>query len=243
MPPFTRRATAIIAISQATKQDIITFYHIPAEKIHVIYEAPAPHFRPQPEIVIQQVRAKYSLPQRYLLTVGTLEPRKNLVRLLSAFEHVHRQGLVDALVIVGAKGWLYDDFFRHLQSSPVRDSVILPGFVPDELLPALYAGATLFVLPSLYEGFGLPVLEAMACGVPVVASRAGALPEVGGEAAHYFDPTNVENMTQTIIDCLQDTQLRAAMREAGLRQAARFSWRRTARETAQVYAQLLEEEQ
>ncbi len=239
MPLFTQRATAVIAISQATKEELMSLYRVPAAKIHVIYEAPAPHFRPQPDAAIADVRARYHLPERYLLTVGTLEPRKNLVRLLKAFERVHARGLVDALVIVGAKGWLYEDFFRELRSSKVRSHVILPGYVPDEVLPAMYAGATLFVLPSLYEGFGLPVLEAMACGTPVAASRAGALPEVGGQAAYYFDPTDTEAITQAIRVCLEDETLREAMRRAGLAQATHFTWEKTARETARLYRRIL----
>ncbi len=235
MPLFVQRATAIIAISQATRRDLERVYGVPREKIHVIYEAPAPHFRPPPPSLIRRVRETYRLPPRYLLTVGTLEPRKNLVRLLRAFADVHARGLVDALVIVGAKGWLYEDFFREWARSPVRERVLLLGYVPDEDLPALYAGATLFVLPSLYEGFGLPVLEAMASGAAVVASRAGALPEVGGRAARYFDPLDVEEMTHVIAACLEDADAREAMREAGRAQAARFSWERTAEETARLY--------
>ncbi len=238
MPLFTRRASAIIAISQATKRDLVEFYQLPAEKIHVIYEAPAPHFRPQPEEHVEAVRKRYGLPERYVLTVGTIEPRKNLERFLRAFEVVHAEGLVEAWVVVGQRGWLYEGFFRRLAESPAREAVILPGFVPDRDLPALYTGATAFVLPSLYEGFGLPVLEAMACGAPVVTSRAGALPEVGGTAAHYVSPTDLEEMVQALVRVLKDADKRRAMREAGLRQAARFSWAKTARETAEVYRRL-----
>ncbi len=239
MPLFVRRATAIITISQASKQDLIAHYRVPAEKVHVIYEAPAPHFRPVPPEEVARARARYHLPDRYLLTVGTLEPRKNLVRLLTAFERAHQGGWVDALVIVGQRGWLYEDFFRRLEASPVRERVILPGFVPDEDLPAVYAGATLFVLPSLYEGFGLPLLEAMAVGTPVVASDAGPLPEVGGDAALYFDPTDVDAMAEAIMRCLKDPDLRHALAQRGRERAARFSWQRTAEETARVYRRLL----
>jgi len=239
MPLFTRRASAIIAISQATAADLVHFYGIPRERIHVIYEAPAPHFRPPPEEEIRRVRRAYGLPPRYMLTVGTIEPRKNLGRLLQAFEQLHGQGLVDGLVIVGAKGWLYESFFQQLAQSPVRDHVHLPGFVPDADLPPLYAGATLFVLPSLFEGFGLPALEAMASGAPVALARSGALPEVGGDAACYFDPTRVEEMVRVLGKCLDDAALREHMRQAGLAQAARFSWQKTAEQTASLYRRLL----
>ncbi len=241
MPLFVRKATAIIAVSHATRRDLERFYRVPGEKIRVIYEAPAPHFRPPPAEAVRRVREKYGLPERYLLTVGTLEPRKNLIRLLEVFERVHGEGGVDGLVIVGARGWLYDAFFRRLDASPVRDRVVLPGYVPDADLPALYAGSTLFVLPSLYEGFGLPLLEAMASGAAVVASRTGALPEVGGNAARYFDPENPEEMAHVIARCLRDEDLRDAMRVAGREQVARFSWERTAQETAQLYQEVMEQ--
>ncbi len=240
MPIFVRRASAIIAISQATKQELIARYAVPEHKIHVIHEAPAPHFRPQSEAAIRRVRQRYGLPPRYILTVGTLEPRKNLIRLLEAFERLQVRGLVDALVIVGARGWLYAPFFRQLEKSPVREHVILPGFVPDDDLPAMYAGATLFALPSLYEGFGLPLLEAMASGAPVAASQVGALPEVGGEAALYFDPKNTDEITHVLATCLKDASLREALRRAGYKRSACFSWQHTAAQTAEVYKRLLQ---
>ena len=238
MPLFTRRATAIIAISHATKRDLVNFYHVPEEKVHVIYEAPAPHFYPQPEERVEAARRQYGLPERYMLTVGTIEPRKNLVRLLEAFEGIYKERLADAWVIVGQRGWLYEGFFRRLEQSPARAGVILLGFVPDEDLPALYAGATVFVFPSLYEGFGLPVLEAMACGAPVVSANTGALPEVGGKAVRYIDPIRGETIYEALREVLEDADARRAMREAGFRQAAQFSWAKTARETAEVYRQV-----
>ena len=213
-------------------------YHVPEEKVHVIYEAPAPHFCPQQEERVEAVRRQYGLPERYMLTVGTIEPRKNLVRLLEAFEDIYKERLADAWVIVGQRGWLYGSFFRRLEQSPARAGVILLGFVPDEDLPALYAGATVFVFPSLYEGFGLPVLEAMACGAPVVSANTGALPEVGGKAVRYMDPVRVETIYEALREVLKDADARRAMREAGFRQAAQFSWTKTARETAEVYRQV-----
>ncbi len=239
VPVFVRRSAAVITISQASKQDLISLYRVPAQKIHVIYEAPAPHFRPVPPENIAAIQRKYHLPPRYLLTVGTLEPRKNLVTLLRSFEKVYASGLVDALVIVGQKGWLYEDFFNALENSSVRDRVILTGFVPDEDLPAVYAGALVFVFPSYYEGFGLPLLEAMAVGVPVVASSAPPLPEIGGDAALYASPDQCEEFVTQILAYLRDETLREEMRERGWRRARQFSWERTATQTAAVYAQVL----
>jgi glycosyltransferase involved in cell wall biosynthesis len=238
LPLYCRRATHVIAVSACTRRDLIAAYDLPPAKITVIPEAADPRFCPQPPEMVTAVRARYGLPERYLLFVGTIEPRKNLAQLLTAFEALHAEGLTGGLVIVGKLGWLYDDFFAALERSPVRDAVLLPGYVPDADLPAVYAGAQALILPSLYEGFGLPVLEAMACGTPVVASCISSIPEVGGEAALYFDPADTEAMTEAIRRPLRDAALCEKMRERGLAQAARFSWERAAAETRAVYDEI-----
>jgi glycosyltransferase involved in cell wall biosynthesis len=239
MPLYAHRADAIVAVSECTRQDVIAAYGVPPEKVTVVYEAAEAHFSPPPAEAVARVRARYGLPERFLLTVGTIEPRKNLSRLLAAFEIVTRQGLVDAWAIVGRPGWLYDDFFARLEASPCREKVIRPGFVPDGDLPAVNAAATVAVLPSLYEGFGLPVLEAMACGAPVVCSDISSLPELGGDAARYFDPADVEAMAAALAEVLSDEALCGEMRRRGFEQAARFSWQRAARETRAVYERVL----
>ena len=238
MPLYCRRATHIIAVSECTRRDLVAAYSLPPEKITVVHEAAAPRFRPQPPDTVVAVRARYHLPDRYLLFVGTIEPRKNLTRLLSGFEAIHADGLTDGLVIVGKRGWLYDDFFSRLEQSPARAAVILPGYVPDEDLPAIYAGAQALVLPSLYEGFGLPVLEAMACGTPVVASNSSSIPEVGGDAARYFDPTDAEAIIEATGSVLRNATLREEMRSQGPAQVAQFSWKRAAQETLTIYRQV-----
>lgn len=240
MPLYVRRADAVIAVSECTRRDLMVAYGVPPEKVTLVYEAAAPRFAPPSTDLVARVRARYSLPERFLLTVGTIEPRKNLSRLLAAFEVVARRGLVDVWVVAGRPGWLYDDFFARLEASPCRERVILPGFVPDEELPALNAAATVAVLPSLYEGFGLPVLEAMACGTPVVCSEASSLPEFGGDAACYFDPTDPEAMAAALAKVLSDRDLRREMRRKGLQQAACFSWQRAAQETRALYDRLIE---
>lgn len=239
MPLYVSRADAIIAISECTRRDLIAAYGVPPEKVTVVYEAAAPHFVPTPADEVARVRARYDLPERFLLTVGTIEPRKNLSRLLAAFEIVARQGLADAWIIVGRPGWLYENFFAQLEASPLREKVILPGFVPDADLPAVNSAATVAVLPSLYEGFGLPVLEAMACGTPVVCSDASSLPEFGGDAARYFDPTDTEAVTVALSEVLSDAALCREMGRRGRQQAARFSWERAAQESCALYDQLL----
>jgi glycosyltransferase involved in cell wall biosynthesis len=239
VPLYCRRANHIIAVSEYTRRDLISAYGLPPEKITVVCEAAAPRFRLQPPEAIAAVRARYSLPNRYLLFVGTIEPRKNLTRLLAAFETIYGEGLSDGLVIVGRRGWLYGDFFARLEQSPVKDAVLFPGYVMDEDLPGIYAGAQALVFPSLCEGFGLPVLEAMACGTPVVSSDASSIPEAGGEAALYFDPTDTAEITTTTRRLLREADLQDRLRTRGLAQAARFSWDLAATGTEAVYDAVL----
>ena len=241
MPTYCRRATAIIAISEATKADLVQFYGIDPNRATVIPEAAGPAFRPQSPKHVEAARRRYGLPQRYILTVGTVEPRKNLIRLLDACGPLLADGLADSLAVVGGKGWLYHGLLRHLEALSWRDKVVLTGFVPDEDLPALYSGALLTVQPSLFEGFGLPVLEAMACGSPVCASRTGSLREVGAEVAAYFDPMETEEIRATLRKVLGTPDMRQEMRQKGLDRAALFSWRRTAEETLALYERVIQQ--
>jgi glycosyltransferase involved in cell wall biosynthesis len=240
MPLYCQRATAIIAISEHTRGDLVARYGVPAGKITVIPEAADPRFLPESPQRIAMVRQRYGLPSRYVLTVGTLEPRKNLTRLVDACGPLFREDLTEALVIVGSKGWLYEGFLGHLETLPWRHRVVLPGFVTDDDLPAVYSGAAVTVQPSLYEGFGLPVLEAMACGSPVCASRASSLPEVGGEAARYFAPEEADQITDVLRAVLSDEPLREAMRAAGIARAAELSWAKTAQQTVALYERTIE---
>jgi glycosyltransferase involved in cell wall biosynthesis len=239
MPLFCRRANAIIAVSQSTKHDLVRHYDIEPDKITVIYEAAAPHFSPQPAEKVAAMRRKYGLPDRYIVRVGTLEPRKNLIRVLEALHQLRLRGQVLPLVLVGSKGWLYEGFFRRLAELQMEDQIILPGYIPDSELPAVIGGAEMLVEASLYEGFGLPVLEAMACGTPVVCSTAGSLPEIGGEAACYFMPADTADMISQISTVWNDAELQQALRQAGIERAAGFSWSRAARETLAVYERLI----
>jgi glycosyltransferase involved in cell wall biosynthesis len=235
LPLYCRRATHIIAISECTRHDLMAAYDLPPEKVTVIHEAADPRFRPQTPDRVIAVRRQYGLPERYILFVGTIEPRKNLTRLLHAFEALHRDDLCDALVIVGKRGWLFGDFFAELERSPVRDAVLIPGYVPDEALPAIYAGARALAFPSLYEGFGLPALEAMACGTAVACSGTSSLPEVAGAAALYFDPSSHGAIVETLRQLLSDPDLRSELVQRGISRAAQFSWDRVAAETEAVY--------
>jgi glycosyltransferase involved in cell wall biosynthesis len=240
MPIFCRRATAIIAVSQATKHDIVAHYGIDPAKIHVVYEAAAPNFRPPSDAQIDVVRRRYDLPERYLIHLSTIEPRKNLYRLLEALQVLRRSFPGLGLILAGSRGWLYDDLFAFIEAEGLQEAVRPLGWVPDKDLPAVIAGASLAVQPSLYEGFGLPILEHMACGQVVAASNSSSHPEVGGEAAAYFDPVDGDEMVSVIGRLLTNRDEYEHRRQLGLAQASAFSWERAAVETIAVYDRLLE---
>lgn len=239
MPRFCRRADAIIAVSEASKRDVVQRYGINPAKIHVVYEAASAHFRPPTVEQIVQARRVYALPEQFLVHLSTIEPRKNLARLLDALQILRRTWSALGLVLVGGKGWLYDDFFAKIEADGLQNAVRVLGWVPDEDLPAVLAAADLAVQPSLYEGFGLPILEHMASGQVVAASGTSSHPEVGGDAAVYFDPTSTAEMADVIAGLLRDREAYAARQQLSLAQASRFSWERAARETTAVYDMLL----
>lgn len=239
MPLFVRRADHIIAISQSTKRDLMRLYGTPEDKISVVYEAAAPGFIPQPPNRVAAVRERLGLPERYLLAVGTIEPRKNYARLVEALAILRRDDPDLRLVIAGSEGWLTGGFHRALEEHEQSRAVIRPGWVTDEDLPSLYAGATALVLPSLYEGFGLPVLEAMAVGTPVACSHTSSVGEIAGDAALTFDPENTGEMVEVLRRLLRDGDRRESLREKGYARAAEFSWARAAKETWAVYEQVM----
>ena len=240
MPLFCQKADIIIAVSQASKQDIVKHYGVDPAKVEVVYEAPSSQFKPVPPTKITQVKQTYDLPDRFLIHLSTIEPRKNLNRLLDSLKALRHLFSDLALVLVGGKGWLYDDFFAKIEALELTDAVHVLGWIPDEDLPAILAAADLAVQPSLYEGFGLPILEHMAVGQVVAASNASSFPEVGGEAAVYFEPTNTEEMTNVIRRLLTDKDEYKHRQQLGLEQAAKFSWERAAKETIAIYDRILE---
>ena len=239
MPLFCRKATAIIAVSEASKRDLVRSYDVDPAKVTVVYEAAAAHFKPPAPAGIAHARHTYHLPERFLLHLGTIEPRKNLMRLLDAFQILRRSMPELHLLLAGAKGWLYDEFFARIEAEGIADVVRPLGWVPDSELPAVVGAASLAVQPSLYEGFGLPILEHMACGQVVAASNSSSHPEVGGEAAAYFDPENIDEMAAVILRVLTDKEEHDHRQTLGVRQAAKFSWQRAAEETTAVYERLL----
>lgn len=232
-----RTADAIIAVSQATKKDIVRLLGVPERKVAVIYEAASPAYRPQrtPEVT-QRVRERFGLHSEFVLFVSTIEPRKNVPTLLQAFRRLLDEYRPDVkLVLAGEKGWLYEQVFELVESLKLQERVAFLGRVsPDELL-WLYNTAQLLVAPSIYEGFGLTPLEAMACGTPVVVSNVSSLPEVVGDAGLLVDPYSVDELTVAMWRALHDSDLRAQMVAKGLRQAERFSWDKAASETLELY--------
>lgn len=239
MPLFCERASAIIAVSEATKRDLVKYYGVNPAKITVVYEAAANHFKPPHPARIDDVRFTYHLPEQFLIHLSTIEPRKNLMRLLDAFQILRRTFPDLHLLLAGGRGWLYDELFARIAAEGLADVVRPLGWVPDEDLPAIIGAATLAVQPSLYEGFGLPILEHMACGQVVAASNSSSHPEVGGKAAAYFDPADSREMAAVIARLLTDRDEYDHRRALSLQQAARFSWDRAAAETEAVYHRLL----
>lgn len=232
-------ADAILTNSEATKKDIVEKLRLKPDSIHVTPLGAGEHFRPLSEAEIRPVLEKFSLRKPYLLFVGTLEPRKNLVTLVQAFNRLKsEQGIPHLLVLAGRRGWLYDSLLAEIARSPYRSDIRLTGYTADEEVPALLSGAELFVYPSYYEGFGLPVLEAMKCGIPVVTSPISSLPEVGGDACLYADPNSVDELAGRILAVLNDSGLRQRLSLLGIERSKRFTWERCAQETLAVYEML-----
>ncbi|MEW5720742.1 MAG: glycosyltransferase family 1 protein [Chloroflexota bacterium] len=234
VPPSVARADLILADAASTQRDLVDVYGVPHEKIRVLYSGVDPRFRPDVSAQSKTRVRELTHGKPYLLSVSTIQPRKNYARLIEAFailnskSQIHNSNL--QLVIAGGRGWMYEEIFQTVERLNLRERVIFPEFFADEDLPALYAGATLFVYPSLYEGFGLPIAEAMACGAPVVCSNASSLPEVAGDAALYFDPRDVDAIADALVRVLSDELLRASLRARGFAQAKKFLWEKAARE-------------
>lgn len=232
-------ADHVIAISEATRQDVLAAYPIRPERITAVPLAADPHFQPQPPATIAALRQKLNLPDNYALYLGINKPHKNLVRLVQAWQTVHAAHPNAVLVIAGAWDPRYPQVRETVTRLGLDTAVHFLGPVDDTDLPALYSGADLFIFPSLYEGFGLPIVEAMACGTAVACSNQSSLPEVGGDAAVYFNPTQVSNMADTIIQLLQDDAQRRQRQQMGLAQASRFTWEKTAVATLAIYRQMI----
>lgn len=240
-----RKATHILALSEHARADIVATYGIPADRVTAIPLAAADRFQPVvDERELQRVRHTYGIAGDYILTVGSIQPRKNLGRLIAAYARLRTDAKVGhpQLVIVGRQAWLVGETLRAIRDSGFSDSIILTGYVPDDDLPALYSGARCFVYPSFFEGFGLPPLEAMKCGVPVVAGNRTSLVEVVGDAGILVDPLNPEAIASGLSQVLSDEDLREELGSRGLERSRLFNWRETAKRTLEVYERAADNE-
>ncbi|MCE5259179.1 MAG: glycosyltransferase family 4 protein [Chloroflexi bacterium] len=226
-----RRAYIVIADSEATSLDLQRVYGIPKDKVSVAYPAGSSVTMVTDNAVLAECRRRYHTGQRYVLYVGSLQPRKNLPGLIRAFGLAAREYDLAAdirLVLAGKQGWLPEDLAGIAQAEGVGERLVLPGYIPEADLAALLSGALAYVLPSYYEGFGLPVLEAMSCGTPVICSNVSSLPEVAGDAALLVDPNDAASIAEALANISCDARLRLSLRERGLRRAAGFTWRNCA---------------
>lgn len=238
-----RKAARIIALSNHGRQDIVSTYGVLPETVTTIPIAAPRTFQPVVDKTeLQRVRDTYGIDGQYILTVGSIQPRKNLRRLISSYSylrHARPDSNLPKLVLVGKRAWLYDETLQAIQDNGLLDSIILTGYVPERDLPALYSGAVCFVYPSYFEGFGLPPLEAMQCGVPVIAGNRTSLPEVVGDAGLLVDPFDVRALGEAIGDLISNSDFRENLRAKGLARARRFDWRETARRTLDVYKEVV----
>lgn len=239
---LARRADRVITVSRQSSQDIENFLGYPQNKIRVIPQGISPLFRPIPaEQALAYLSGRYQLQPLYILFLGSLTRRKNLARALQAFALVARSRPGLRFVLVGPRAWLNTPVEQIVRSLQIEDRIQLTGPVPDADLPYFYSAAQAFVFPSLYEGFGFPPLEAMACGTPVITSNCSSLPEVAGDAALLVDPTSIEAIAGAIEQVLSDPSLADELRQRGLQQAARFSWPAAARATLTLYQNVLQQ--
>jgi len=234
-----REASQVIALSAHARQDIIDTYKVSPEKVTAIPLAAADHFKPiKNDAELQRVKQTYGIDGDYILTVGAIQPRKNLARLVAAYSRLRRakpEGNLPKLVLAGKCAWLYDETLRAIAELELKESVILTGYVPEKDLPALYSGALCFVYPSYFEGFGLPPLEAMQCGAPVIVGNQTSLPEVVGDAGVLVDPFDVDALAAAITSVISNSNLRTELGVKGQARAKLFEWRETARQTLTIY--------
>ncbi len=242
MPLFLKRADIIICVSEHTKRDAINSYGVPEGKMRVIHEGVHPRFRRVHDAnTLWAVREKYRLPERFIMALGTVEPRKNLITLFDAFKALREQdtALADEVIVVGRQGWLHEATYRAVHERGLTGRVRFLGLVDDADLPAVLSLAQVLAFPSVYEGFGFPPLEAMACGTPVISSHASSLPEICGDAALLIPPLGVAEWVMALRRVLTDQPLQTDLRRRGPLRAAQFSWQKAAEQTAGVYADLL----
>lgn len=240
VPLSARRADLVITDSKSSKDDIVRWLNIPENKIRVIYLAVDERFRKvKDELLLKEIEQKFNIDRKFILSVGTLQKRKNLLRLIEAFYDFMKIVQEDyILVFVGKQEYPLEEVSRIVQEYGLEKKIIFTNYVPDEDLPALYSSASLFVFPSLYEGFGMPILESMACGTPVITSNVSSMPEVAGDAAILVNPEGREELAYAMQKVLTNSSLRERMIKKGEEQVKLFSWKKTAEQTLAVYKEV-----
>ncbi|OGI25965.1 MAG: hypothetical protein A3J76_00500 [Candidatus Moranbacteria bacterium RBG_13_45_13] len=232
------KSDRIIAVSESTKKDAKEFLGYPEEKINVVYNGLDRRFLEECAVPAEKIKENYGIKNKYILFLGTLEPRKNLSRVIDAFSRFRNSFKASfgyQLVVAGKRGWLMEEYFQQAEDLGIKDNVIFTGYVGGDDLKPLYTHAEFFVMPSLYEGFGQTIAEAMACGTPCLVSRVASIPEVAGDAALYVDPNDTEGIGRAMAKLAGDKDLRAELAEKGKKQAQKFSWEKCAQETLKVY--------
>lgn len=240
LPYASRRVNAIITISEHSKQDITRYLNVTETPIHVTPLAADEIYCPASADQIAIVRRKYDLPEKYILFVGSIEKRKNLTHVLEAYAELLNRGIEHRLVLVGPKKWRFTEIMETVEKHHLSDKLVFTGYVDEADLPIIYSGARVFVFPSLYEGFGLPPLESMSCGTPVVTSHVSSLPEVVADAALTVDPHDVRAIADAVHHIIVDDAIYARLRTASLARSEAFSWHQTAQMTLDIYASLIE---
>ena len=234
-----RKAAQILTLSEFSRRDIVDTYRIAPDRVSVTPAAAPSHFKPiEDETELRKIREIYGIERDYILSVSSIQPRKNLVRLIEAYSclrGLRPEGKLPQLILVGKRGWLDNETFRVAQRHSANNDIAFTGYVAENDLSALYSGATCFVYPSFFEGFGLPVLEAMQCGAPVIAGNRTSIPEVVGNAGLLFDPFDTNALVQALTRVLDDSEYRSVLRRQGLERAREFDWKQTARMTLQAY--------
>jgi glycosyltransferase involved in cell wall biosynthesis len=242
LPKLARNAKAVLVPSEVSRQHVVALLGVEPARVHMTSGAVTAHYRPvQDASDLDRVQRRYAIRTPYVLAVGTLEPRKNLRRLILAFARLRRDGRDEHLVLTGQLGWKYDEMFAVREREHLKDVVHVIGYVAEADLPAIYSGASVLAFPSLYEGFGLPALEALACGTPVVTSRNSAMQEIAADAAVYVDAEDADSIAQGLANVLDRPELRERLRAEGLQRAARFTWPSVAERTADSYARVMRE--
>jgi len=233
----------VLADSESTRQDLLELLHVQEDRVFVVYPGVESRFVPQEDGPSRRdVMRRYGIRRPFILGLGTLQPRKNFPRLIRAYDLLRRERHIShQLVIAGAKGWLYNDIGETIDALGLREDVLLPGFIADDDLPALYSAADVFAFPSIYEGFGIPVLEAMACGTPVVTTRVSSLPEAAGDAALLVAPEDVEALAEAMWQLIDDRTLRHEIQDRGFRQTSQFTWTQAADKVRRIYHNLASE--